>query len=90
MTSAKKGSSLCYYRFLVAKERSRKEDKAMKNKLFFTFLLCLILAAYTQAYTPEYDSNSESICYFVTGTWRDIGLGLSDKVYFEQFSASLV
>ncbi len=31
----------------------------MKNKPFFTFLLSLILAAYTQAYTPEYDNNGQ-------------------------------
>ncbi len=31
----------------------------MKNKPFFTLLLCPVLAAYTQAYTPEYDSNGE-------------------------------
>ena len=31
----------------------------MKNKLFFTFLLCLILATCAQAYTPEYDNNGQ-------------------------------
>jgi hypothetical protein len=30
----------------------------MKNKPFFTLLLCPVLAASTQAYTPEYDSNT--------------------------------
>ncbi len=31
----------------------------MKNKSFFTFLFCLVLATYTQAYTPEYDNNGQ-------------------------------
>ena len=47
MTSAKKSSPSAIIIFFVAKELSRKEDKAMKNKIFFTFLLCLVLSANT-------------------------------------------
>jgi RHS repeat-associated protein len=40
-------------------KRLWKEEDVMKNKSFFTFLICLVLAAYTQAYTPEYDNNGQ-------------------------------
>ena len=49
----------------------------MKNKLFFTFLLCLILAAYTQAYTPEYDNNGQ-LTLLIADLSRDGDIGLAD------------
>lgn len=42
---------------LLRQDERGKRDEAMKNKGNLAFLLCLALAAYTQAYSAEYDQN---------------------------------
>lgn len=49
----------------------------MENKSFFTFLLCLVLAAYAQAYTPEYDNNGQ-LTLLAADLNRNGDIGLAD------------
>ena len=61
----------------------------MKNKLLFISLLCLVLAAYTQAYTPEYDNNGQLT--LLTADLSRNGDWAADLVYgIRAFSGSTI